>query len=191
MDAVDDESALIDRCRSGDREAFGALMRLHEERVFALCVRTLRDREAALDTTQDVFVTVFRKLDRFDGRSSFSTWLHRVTLNACYDRIRHERRRATSPLDERLDPADPLAADMVESAALRPELQEALAAIPADFRAAVILVDVLGYGTEDAAEVLGVARGTVKSRVFRGRRLLAEVLGNRSGEQRRPSGETP
>lgn len=187
---MSDDLDLVARARDGDTAAFADLMRRHEDRVFALCLRTLREREAALDTTQDVFITVFRKLDRFDGRSAFGTWLHRVTLNACYDRIRHDRRRSTSSLDDRFDPADPVATEAVESAALRPELQSALATLPAEFRAAVVLVDVLGFGTEDAADVLGVARGTIKSRVFRGRRLLAEHLGNHSDGSGRPTGES-
>lgn len=183
----DDDAALIAAARDGDRVAFGALVRRHEDRVFAVCLRTLRDREAALDAAQDTFVTVFRKLDRFDGRSAFTTWLHRVAVNTCLDRLRREKRRRTSPLDDHLDPADPLAHETIEAAGLRPELQAALDDLPAEFRSAVILVDVLGFGTEDAAEVLGVARGTIKSRAFRGRRLLAEALGNRDDPPERPT----
>lgn len=186
-----DDTALIERCLAGDRGAFDDLMRRHEDRVFAVCLRTLRDREAALDATQDTFITVFRKLDRFDGRSAFTTWLHRVAVNTALDRIRRDKRRATSPIDERRDPADPFAEDAVEAAGLRPELEAALAAIPEEFAAAVVLVDVDGYGTEDAAEILGVARGTVKSRVFRGRRLLAEILGNRDTSSERPTDPSP
>ncbi len=186
-----DDVELIARCRDGDRAAFGELMRRHEERVFAVCLRTLRDREAALDATQDTFITVFRKLDRFEGRAAFTTWLHRVAVNTCFDRLRAEARRPTRPLDERLDPADPVAHEAVEAAGLRPELSGALASIPDEFRAAVVLVDVLGFGTADAADVLGIARGTVKSRVFRGRRLLAELLGNRTTPDERPIDPSP
>lgn len=188
---MDDDHSLIERCLAGDRAAFEDLMRRHEDRVFAVCLRTLRDREAALDATQDTFITVFRKLDRFDGRSAFTTWLHRVAVNTALDRIRREKRRSAGPLDERTDPPDPFAHEAVESAALRPELEAALASIPEEFAAAVVLVDVHGYGTEDAAEILGVARGTVKSRVFRGRRLLSEALGNRNTNSERPIDPSP
>lgn len=186
-----DDASLIERCLAGDRGAFEELMRRHEDRVFAVCLRTLRDREAALDATQDTFITVFRKLDRFDGRSAFTTWLHRVAVNTALDRIRHERRRRTTPIDERNDPADPTAHETVEAAGLRPELEAALSSIPEEFASAVVLVDVQGYGTEAAAEILGVARGTVKSRVFRGRRLLAEALGNRNTSSGRPTDTSP
>lgn len=186
-----DDPSLIERCLAGDRSAFAELMARHEDRVFAVCLRTLRDREAALDATQDTFITVFRKLDRFDGRSAFTTWLHRVAVNTALDRIRREKRRSASPIDEHHEPADPLAHETVEAAGLRPELEAALASIPEEYAAAVVLVDVEGYGTEDAAEILGVARGTVKSRVFRGRRLLAEVLGNRNTSAERPIDPSP
>lgn len=182
-----DDAALIARCLDGDRRAFDELLSAHQDHVFGICLRTLHDREAALDATQDTFVTVFRKLDRFDGRSKFSTWLYRVAVNTCYDRLRSEKRHATVPMADQHEPSDPLAEEAVEAAGLRPELQEALDAIPDEFRAAVVLVDVHGFGTEDAAEVLGVARGTIKSRVFRGRRLLAEALGNREASADRPT----
>lgn len=181
-----DDAELIARCLEGDRKAFDELMAAHQDRVFAICLRTLRDREAALDAAQDTFITVFRKLDRFDGRSAFSTWLYRVTVNTCYDRLRSEKRHDTVPMGDHHEPSDPLAEDAVEAAGLRPDLQSALDSIPVEFRAAVVLVDVHGFGTEDAAELLGVARGTIKSRVFRGRRLLADALGNRGYASDRP-----
>ena len=90
-----------------------------------------------------------------------------------------------------MDPADPTAHETVEAAGLRPELEAALSSIPEEFASAVVLVDVQGYGTEAAAEILGVARGTVKSRVFRGRRLLADALGNRNTSSERPTDTSP
>ncbi len=85
---VDADTALIERYLRGDVDAFNELMRAHEDRVFAICLRLLRDREAALDAAQVTFVTVFRKVDRFAGRSAFSTWLYRVAVNTCYDQAR-------------------------------------------------------------------------------------------------------
>ncbi len=134
-----DDTALIERCLAGDRGAFDELMRRHEDRVFAVCLRTLRDREAALDATQDTFISVFRKLDRFDGRSAFTTWLHRVAVNTALDRIRRDKRRATSPMDERREPADPFAQDVIDAAGLRPELEAALAATVGAFVAIGLL----------------------------------------------------
>lgn len=169
---------LLQRFLGGDTAAFEELMAAHEDKVFSVCLRMLRDREAALDATQETFVTVLRKADRFAGRSAFSTWLYRVAMNTCYDALRRKKRRPESQLPEHHDPPDATTEDVLSAVELRPDLEAALAALPAEFRAAAILVDVEGLSLTDAAEVLGVPVGTIKSRVFRGRRLLAESLGN-------------
>jgi RNA polymerase sigma-70 factor (ECF subfamily) len=165
---------------SGDREAFAAVMRTHEGRVFSVCLRILGDRERALDATQDTFLTVFRKAGQFQGRSAVGTWIYRIAVNTCYDQIRKTKRRRTEPLSDHVDPTDPSAEEAIDSAALRPEIEIALATLPPDFRAAVILSDLEGLSLPDIAEVLDVPIGTVKSRVFRGRRLLAHQLGNQN-----------
>lgn len=172
------DADLVRRYLAGDPGAFDQLMREHEDRVFSICLRMLRDREAALDATQDTFVTVFRKADTFAGRSAFSTWLYRVAVNTCYDHARKRKRHAAEPLPEGRDPMDASAADGFTAAELRPDLEAALATLPEEFRAAVVLADVEGLGRQTVADALGVPLGTVKSRVFRGRRLLAEALGN-------------
>jgi len=175
---ADADAALIERYLRGDVDAFNELMRAHEDRVFAICLRMLRDREAALDATQETFITVFRKVDRFAGHSAFSTWLYRVAVNTCYDQARRRGRQAVEPLPEGIERADDHALEALEAAELRPDLEAALARLPAEFRSAVIICDAEGLPLQTAAEILGVPVGTVKSRVFRGRRLLAEALGN-------------
>lgn len=162
----------------GDLAAFDELVRLHRDRVFGICLRMMRDREAAYDAAQDTFVTLFRKADKYRAEAAFSTWLYRVTVNVCYDHLRRKKRMRTEQLPDHLDPADPQAGDAFTSVELRPAIEEALDAIPPEFRAAVVLVDVEGLRLETAAQSLGVPVGTVKSRVFRGRKLLAESLGN-------------
>lgn len=181
---------LIQRYLQGDLDAFDRLMEAHEDRVFAICLRMLRDREAALDATQETFITVFRKVSTFAGTAAFSTWLYRVAVNTCYDALRRSR-RAPGPLPEHHDPPDLTASDAFEAAELRPDLERGLSKIPAEFRAAVVLVDLEGLEIQAAAEVLGVAVGTVKSRLHRGRRHLAAVLGNLSGPTAPPIGEEP
>lgn len=176
-DATPDE-ALAARTGEGDRDAFAELMRRHEEMVFAVCLRTMGDREAALDAAQETFVTVWRKADRFRGESAFTTWLYRVAVNTCYDLHRKAARRAADPLPETHDPVDVSAGDPFESAELRPAIEDAIASLPDEFRAAVVLSDVEGLPIAQIAEILEVPAGTVKSRVFRGRRHLAEILGN-------------
>lgn len=154
-------------------------MRRHEDRVFAICLRIMRRREAALDAVQDTFLTVFRKADQFRGDSRFSTWLYRVAVNTCYDHLRRAKRRPADPLPDTHDPPDTGADDRLAAVELRPGLTAALAELQEEYRAAIVLSDVEGLSVRQVAEILGVAEGTVKSRLHRGRRELAGVLGNR------------
>jgi RNA polymerase sigma-70 factor (ECF subfamily) len=158
--------------------AFDELMGAHEDRVFAICLRTLGDREMALDAVQETFITVFRKVAQFEGKSAFSTWIYRVAVNTCYDVARRAKRRRAEPLPDHTDPADTAAGDAFAAAELRPDIARAVADLPEEFRAAVILSDLEGLPLQDVADIIEVPVGTVKSRVFRGRRLLAEALGN-------------
>ena len=174
------DSELLARAVQGDHEALNDVMRLHEDRVFSVCLRIMGNREQALDATQDTFLTVFRKAHQFKGRSAVGTWIYRIAVNTCYDQIRKAKRRPSQPMPDYYDPEDELAGDQVEAAAVRPDIRKALQAIPQEFRAAVVLSDMEGMSLPDVAEVLGVPVGTVKSRVFRGRRLLAELLGNQN-----------
>lgn len=186
---AEQDVALIERYLAGDTAAFNELMRAHEDRVFGVCLRMLRDRDAALDATQETFITVFRKADRFAGRSAFSTWLYRVAVNTCYDAARKAQRRRTDPLPEGSDPRDETASDDMDSVELRPDIEAALRSLPEEFRAAVVLTDLEGLSLQMVADVLEVPVGTVKSRVFRGRKLLADILGNLGGPSNTQSSE--
>ena len=174
------DADLLRRVASGDHAAFTKLMAEHEDRVFSVTFRVLGDREKALDATQETFLTVFRKAAQFKGDSQFGTWVYRIAVNTCYDMLRKEKRRRADSLPDYHDPADPGASDEVESAAIRPEIQRALAELPDEFRAAVVLADIEGLAMAEVAEALSVPVGTVKSRVFRGRRILAGLLGNQT-----------
>lgn len=174
------DTELIARVVSGDRDAFDGLMRIHEDRVFSVCLRIMGDRENALDATQETFLTLFRKAGQFKGESALGTWIYRIAVNTCYDQLRKAKRRPSEHLPDHLDPADPSAEDAMESAALRPDIEEALKALPPEFRSAVVLSDLEGLSMPETANALGIPVGTVKSRVFRGRRLLAKKLGNQT-----------
>ena len=100
------DQVLIDRFLAGDRQAFDELMRRHEDRIFGLALRVLGDRDDALEAVQETFLTVFRKVRQFSGRSAFSTWLYRVAMNTCYDALRKAKRRRTVPANELTDPPD-------------------------------------------------------------------------------------
>lgn len=177
---------LVQRFVAGDRAAFDDLIRAHEDRVFSICLRVMGNRESALDATQETFLTLFRKADRFTGKAAFSTWLYRVAMNTCYDQLRKEKRRRADSLPEHHDPSDETAQVGFTSVELRPDLEQALAQVPEEFRAAVILSDLEDLAISDIATVLEIPPGTVKSRIFRGRRLLADILRNQSDLARRP-----
>lgn len=174
----DPDAELIARHLAGDPDAFDRLLTAHQERVFAVCLRILGDREKALDAAQETFITVLRKVDTFQGRSAFTTWLYRIAVNACYDLLRKEGRRPTAPLPETLQPADPAALRELEAAEVRPTIQRALAELPAEHAAVVTLSDLQDLPLHEVAETLQLPLGTVKSRLFRGRKRLAKNLQN-------------
>jgi RNA polymerase sigma-70 factor (ECF subfamily) len=172
-----DESLLAAHLR-GDPRAFGTLVTRHERRIFGLCLRILGNREDAEDATQEAFLAALRKAASFRRAAAFSTWLYRIAVNAATDQA---RRRGRSRLTT-LDPedagvvADPRAADLGESVTAAVAVQTALARVPEEFRVAVVLCDLYRVPYADAAQILEVPVGTVKSRVFRGRAALAACL---------------
>ncbi|WP_223775653.1 RNA polymerase sigma factor SigM [Streptomyces sp. 135] len=166
---------------AGDKDAFGELVRRHRDRLWAVALRTLGDREEAADAVQDALVSAYRAAHTFRGQSAVTTWLHRITVNACLDRARKAASRKTSPIDDTerleqlLEPEESAAAP-VERNDLHRELLEALGTLPQDQRAALVLVDMQGYPVAEAARVLDVPTGTVKSRCSRGRARLLPLL---------------
>lgn len=184
-----DDRSLMTLVAGGDRAAFNQLMERHEAMVFAVSLRMMGNRESALDAAQETFITLWRKADRYRGDAAVSTWLYRVAVNACLDQLRKAKRRRTEPIPEHHDLGDPRAGDPFEAAELRPQIEAALLALPEEFRAAVVLSDVQGLAIADVAAILEVPPGTVKSRVFRGRRMLAAALGNLREGPRHQTGD--
>ncbi|MGV9576645.1 RNA polymerase sigma factor SigM [Streptomyces sp. NPDC003509] len=166
---------------AGEPDAFGELVRRHRDRLWAVALRTLGDREEAADAVQDALVSAFRAAHTFRGQSAVTTWLHRITVNACLDRARKTASRRTSPVDdtERLDqlmePHESAEAP-AERQDLHRELLAALATLPTEQRAALVLVDMQAYPVAEAARILDVPTGTVKSRCARGRARLLPLL---------------
>ncbi|MEU9554493.1 RNA polymerase sigma factor SigM [Streptomyces fumanus] len=172
---------LLARHVRGDPDAFGELVRRHRDRLWAVALRTLGDREEAADAVQDALVSAYRAAHTFRGQSAVTTWLHRITVNACLDRARKAASRKTAPVDdtERLDqllePHESASAP-AERHDLRRQLVAALGTLPPDQRAALVLVDMQGYPVAEAARILDVPTGTVKSRCARGRARLLPLL---------------
>jgi RNA polymerase sigma-70 factor (ECF subfamily) len=165
----------VRRSQRGDERAFEQLVETHRNRLYTLAARELGSSADAEDAVQETFVKAWRALPRFRAESSFSTWVYRICLNAISDQRTRAGRRTTAPLEEIGEPSDPR--DALAEHELSGALQQALAALDESYRTPVILYDVLGRSYAEIADVLGVAEGTVKSRIFRGRAELARQLG--------------
>jgi RNA polymerase sigma-70 factor (ECF subfamily) len=172
---------------AGDPEAFAELVRRHRDRLWAVALRTIGDREEAADAVQDALLNAHRNAAKFRGEAAVTTWLHRIVVNACLDRMRRRQAHPTVPLpdgsrdDDRPTGPEPAAAAPDQDTVL--VVRDALAALPFEQRAAIVLVDVQGYGVAEAAQMLGVAEGTIKSRCARGRARMATTLGYLRGNQ--------
>ena len=178
-----DDATLATLATNGDRDALDVLLRRHYDRVFRVCRRLCHNEADALDAAQDTLLAVARRIDRFDGRSAFTTWLYRVTTNICLDELRRRQRRPV--------PTDILAEggqqdDQTGWVDERLLLEAALAALPNEFRVPVVLRDVAGLDYAEIATVLNIPPGTVRSRIARGRTRLVAALGNQSGRPDRP-----
>jgi len=191
---------------AGDPDAFGVLFARHRDRLWAVALRTMGNREDAADGLQDGLIAAYRRAGTFRGDAAVTTWLHRVVVNACLDRLRAAKVRRTEPLPDDLDeyrdrgslssaaggpvgPVDP--ADHTVRDERRRTVLQALRALPDEQRAALVLVDMEGYPVAEAAEILDCAVGTVKSRCSRGRVRLAELLGPLlDGDENRDPGHT-
>ena len=166
---------------AGDPEAFGALFARHRDRLWAVALRTTGHPEDAADALQDALVSAFRRAGSYRGDAAVTTWLHRIVVNACLDRIRRAQVRRAEPLPEDLDTRRTTTvadqpAEAAEAADRHAAVLAALAQLPAEQRAALVLVDMEGYSVEETAHLLGVAPGTVKSRCSRGRARLLPLL---------------
>lgn len=175
---------LLEAFLGGNQTSFAELMRRHEDRIFALAFRMTGDRSDALDATQDAFISAFRQARSFRFDSAFGTWLYRIAMNACHDLLRKRKRNPGSE-HEPQDRQDERASRFDEQVAARLDVAGALAALPDDYREAVVLHDIGGIPYDEIARITETQIGTVKSRISRGRKRLCELL-----EQRDPPGES-
>lgn len=178
------EEALVDRARNGDRTAFSELVRMHQDGVFTLATRLVGDRELAADVSQEALIRAWRALPKFRGDSKFSTWLHRIVVNAAWTMRSAQKRHASSPLSEmnhepRASDAGPL--DLATSAALRPRLLEALRKLSPPIRAVVVLKDIYDWPHRQIGDHLGITTTAAKVRLHRGRKQLHDMLWDELG----------
>lgn len=187
-----DDASLVKRCQQGEAEAFDLLVQRYQRRVIGLCLRHLRSYEEACDLAQEVFVQVFQHLGDFQGKSSFSTWLYRISLNACYNRQRWyrakgrggvtslegllEKREADADTSALMRDKDPGALANLEQAEDVAQLRRTLQALEPSSRRVVELVDIEELSYDEAARVLDVPVNTVRSRLSRARTQLKQKL---------------
>ena len=157
---------------AGDRYAFGELFHRHRRQLHRLARLTTRSPEDAEDALQDAMLSAHRGAGSFRHDAAVGSWLHRIVVNACLDRLRRAKAHRTVPLEDVYPVADRSA--QVETAIV---VQRALARLPIEQRAAIVAVDMQGYSVADTARLLGIPEGTVKSRCARARVRLAELLG--------------
>lgn len=180
------EEKLIQRAAKGDAAAFNELLGQHERRMYAVCLRMCGNREDAQDCLQEAMLRVYRAISGFKGQSSFSTWVYRVTMNACLDELRRKKNKPSASLDGLLDagwsPADE--SDTPEKHAMNSErrklIRQTISELPEDMRSAVVLRDIQGFSYDEIARMLDISVGTIKSRISRGREKLREKFLNRS-----------
>lgn len=193
LERTDDE--LVTAAQRGDAVAMDELLRRHYDRVHAVCRRIAGGSRDADDAAQEAMIRIVRNIDKFDGRAAFGTWAYRIATNTALDELRKRKRRPQLHVvdDERgePEPVDELAHRHIDDVTDRITIDAALADLPDDFRAAVVLRDVGDLDYAEIADELGVPVGTVKSRIARGRRQLVEKLGNREPPPGRPINEPP
>lgn len=179
-----DEFKLIERAKSGSRDAFEELVKLHEKNVYNLALKLLKNREDALDAAQEAFLKAWISLKSFRGDSKFSAWLYRLTYNTCLDYLRKMKKGeiiSLTPDDENEKETDVSdAAPTPEEYTVRQETRKAVRdgvnALPEEYRQIIIMREFTGLSYSEIAEATGLNEGTVKSRLSRGRQKLAEAL---------------
>lgn len=180
---------MIQAARGGDLDSFNRLVLAYQDLVYNQAFRMIGEEESADDATQNAFISAYNHLGSFRG-GSFKAWLLRIVTNACYDELRRRKRRPTIPLEPlddageevespnwMVDPADH-PEEQVQRLELQNAIQHCLDNLPAEFRSAVVMVDVQGLDYSEAAESIGTPIGTIKSRLARARLRLRDCLNN-------------
>jgi len=185
LDAADLD--LLRRHLDGDAEAFTQIVRRHRDRLWAVALRTTGDPEEAADALQEALISAMRHAASFRGDAKLSTWLHRIVVNACLDRLRRRAAHPTTALPDD-DHAASTGRDEFDDRDTATDVHAALATLPPDQRAAIVLVDIEGYPVDQVAAMLDVPSGTVKSRCARGRAKLVPLLAHLRGGDGNPNG---
>ena len=173
--SIDDDYSIIRQFIEGDKSVFQILVKRHKEKVRNIIYLTMNNSALVDDIAQDVFITIYRNLKHFRFESQFTTWLYRITVNKCKDYLRRMNvRKIFSPLDEGIEISE--YPSPVEHRDISKIVTEAISKLPVKLRMPLILKDIEGFSYQEISETLNCEMGTVKSRIFRGREKLKEIL---------------
>ena len=193
----DDEAQLVKRAQDGDREAFQELVENYQRKVYSICYGMLKNEQDSLDVSQEVFIKVFKYLENFNRNSSFYTWLYRITVNKCIDFIRKQKRRSEVDYDDTIQRTNEVEGDdniMPSTLGIQPDkvygrkelrekMLEALDTLSEKHRTILILREVEGLAYEEMADVLGISKGTVMSRLYHARRYFQDAIEEYLGDK--------
>lgn len=181
------EKELLKKCRQGDRDAFNILVQTYQRQVINLAYGMLSDTEDATDAAQEVFIKVYRNIDRFEGKSSLSTWIYRITSNVCKDFLRKRTRTIQSVSiyesseddDDRpmeIKDSSPTPQEHMEITETQREVRKALDELPEEYKSVIVMYDLEGLSYDEISNVLQCPVGTIKSRLNRARKALKKNL---------------
>lgn len=172
-----EERELISRCKKNDMDAFESLILSYEKKIYNLCFYMLKNKDDALDASQEVSIKIYKSIDKFKGESKFSTWVYRITYNTCMDYIK--KRRDELSYDDVINPethVDSRIEGIIETRELQYEIKKCILKLSNDFRTIIILRDINGLSYQEIADILNIEIGTVKSRLNRARETLRNEL---------------
>ncbi len=184
---TDNERLLLKRAKKGDVDAFEQLIEKYQKKVYNIALKMLGNKEDAYDMSQEVFIRVYRSIDKFKEQASLSTWIYKITTNVCLDEIRRRKNRFTVSIDDDMELNDskvkrqieydgPSPEIIVEENELREIINKSIQQLPEQYRVVTILRDIQGFSYEEIANILDVPQGTVKSRINRARAMLRDIL---------------
>jgi len=184
---TDNERLLLKRAKKGDVDAFEQLIEKYQKKVYNIALKMLGNKEDAYDMSHEVFIRVYRSIDKFKEQASLSTWIYKITTNVCLDEIRRRKNRFTVSIDDDMELNDskvkrqieydgPSPEIIVEENELREIINKSIQQLPEQYRVVTILRDIQGFSYEEIANILDVPQGTVKSRINRARAMLRDIL---------------
>ena len=186
---INNEERIIKEAQNGNDASFEKLMKLYQDRAYAIAYGVMGNTHDAYDVVQDSFIKIYKNIDKFNFKSKFNTWVYRIVKNTCIDELRKQKRKKTVSIDASYNRNDDELSfqyednsksieDIVEEKETSKILQEGIEKLSPEHRSVIILYDIKGYDYKEISKMIGVSLGTIKSRLFRARNNLAKLLRN-------------